>query len=128
MIIADSDVLIDTLRGQEPIASLVAGLIESRTLATTAISCFELMSGAAKISEAEWVDRLLRPIEIFEVDENASRAAAKIRRELEAAGKSIGMADYLIAGICLSRQTPLLTRNRKHFSRVPDLLLTDLPD
>ena len=31
------------------------------------------------------------------------------------------MADYLIAGICRSRSAELLTRNRRHFERVPEL-------
>ncbi len=33
------------------------------------------------------------------------------------------MADYLIAGICLSRNAMLLTRNRAHFERIPGLHL-----
>lgn len=31
----------------------------------------------------------------------------------------MGMPDYLIAGVCVSRSAVLLTRNRKHFQRVP---------
>jgi predicted nucleic acid-binding protein len=36
------------------------------------------------------------------------------------------MADSLIAGIALSRSAILLTRNRRHFERVPDLALAAL--
>jgi predicted nucleic acid-binding protein len=39
----------------------------------------------------------------------------------EEKGEGIGMADYLIAGVCLCRQATLLTRNPEHFSRVPAL-------
>jgi len=45
---------------------------------------------------------------------------------LEAEGLPIGMADYLIAGICLSRSAELLPRNRDHFSRIGALKLSDL--
>lgn len=76
MILADSDVLIDALRGREP-------------------------------------------------NEAASRAVATARRELEGRGETIGMSDYLIAGVCLARPLPLLTRNRAHFDRIPGLILVD---
>jgi predicted nucleic acid-binding protein len=46
--------------------------------------------------------------------------------KLEARGEGVGMADYLIAGICLARRATLLTKNRKHFERVPGLLLATL--
>jgi predicted nucleic acid-binding protein len=36
------------------------------------------------------------------------------------------MADSLIAGIALANDLPLLTRNRSHFERVPDLKLVDI--
>jgi predicted nucleic acid-binding protein len=34
------------------------------------------------------------------------------------------MADYLIAGVCLSRSAILLTRNRAHFERVRGLSIS----
>ncbi len=45
------------------------------------------------------------------------------REALEATGSPIGMADYQIAGVCLSRSALLLTRNRAHFERVSGLRL-----
>lgn len=49
--------------------------------------------------------------------------AAGVRRELERIGAPIGMADSLIAAIVLERGGVLITRNRSHFERVPDLRL-----
>jgi predicted nucleic acid-binding protein len=46
-----------------------------------------------------------------------------LRRALAAQGLPIGMADYMIAGICVARSAALLTRNRAHFERVPGLAL-----
>ena len=60
---------------------------------------------------------------IFAFDQAAAEAAAEARQRLEAQGTSIGMADYLIAGICLAQSATLLTRNRRHFEKVPGLLL-----
>lgn len=124
MIIADSDVLIDALRGRNPSAAKLRELLLVDTLATTVISCFELLSGAKTERELGRVSALLGPLDILPVDEQA--AAAGARRTLEAVGLTIGAADYLVAGVCISRSLGLLTRNRKHFERVPGLLLAEL--
>lgn len=126
MILVDTDVLIDALRGREPSRSRIAEGLEVGTLVTTTVTAFELLSGAKSTKQAQEVDALLAPLELLPFDENASRAAAGARRDLEARGETIGMGDYLIAGICLSRALPLLTRNRNHFDRIQGLLLVDL--
>ena len=121
MIIADSDILIDALRGHEPTAERVAAALRAGSMATTAISRFELLSGARTQREREKVALLLGPMPILSFDDSAAGAAAGVRRRLERSGTAIGMADYLIAGICLSRQVELWTRNHAHFARIPDL-------
>jgi tRNA(fMet)-specific endonuclease VapC len=123
MIVADTDVLIDALRGREPASSRVAAGLRDGTIATTAISAFELLSGARTPAEVEVLETLLAALPILPFDERANKAAAASRRELEAKGQTIGMGDYLIAGICLSRASSLLTRNRKHFERIAGLRL-----
>jgi predicted nucleic acid-binding protein len=40
------------------------------------------------------------------------------------AGRKKGMADYLVAGVCLAHRGVLLTRNLDHFARVPDLTIS----
>ena len=123
MIVADTDVLIDALRGREPAASRLAAALRDGTLATTAVSAFELLSGARTPDEVEVIETLLAAMPILSFDERASRAAGSSRRALETQGQTIGMGDYLIAGICLSRGASLLTRNRKHFERIAGLNL-----
>ena len=126
MIVADSDVLIDALRGREPGARWVAEGLEAGVLATTAVSAFELLSGARSPKQEDVVQALLAALPILPLDQKAGETAASLRQELEAAGQAIGMADHLIAGICVSRSIALLTRNRKHFQRVPGLAFADL--
>ena len=126
MIVADTDVLIDAMNGREPGALRVADGLRAGALATTAVSAFELLSGAKSSGQREAVSALLAALPIIPLDEGASEKAAELRRELEAGGETIGMADYLIAGICVSRSAALLTRNRKHFQRVTELELADL--
>jgi tRNA(fMet)-specific endonuclease VapC len=123
MIIADSDVLIDFLRGREPSASRVALEISTGRLTTTAINAFELLSGVRTKSERSKIARLLAALTIHPIDQTVSEAAAEIRRQLEEMGNGIGMADYLIAGVCLVKGGALLSRNKSHFGRVRDLVL-----
>ncbi|HEY9422053.1 MAG TPA: type II toxin-antitoxin system VapC family toxin [Thermoanaerobaculia bacterium] len=126
MIVADSDVLIDALRGREPAKSRIAAEIRKGTLATTSVNVFELFSGVKDDIHRVKVERLLAAMVLLPLDEEAGIAAAETRKTLESNGIGIGMADYLIAGVCLSRSVPLLTRNHNHFGRVPGLTLGDL--
>jgi tRNA(fMet)-specific endonuclease VapC len=121
MIVADSDVLIDYLRGKGPGADRVELELQNGTLATTAVTAFELWAGARTARQQRAVAQVLAALEVLPLDRLAAEAAGEVRRTLEAKGDGIGMADALIAGICLAHRTILLTRNRRHFSRVPDL-------
>jgi tRNA(fMet)-specific endonuclease VapC len=124
MMVADSDVLIDFLRGREPSTRRITSEISTGRLTTTAINAFELLSGVRTKAERAKITKLLAALTILPIDHTVSEAAAEIRRHLEERGEGIGMADYLIAGVCLVKQGTLLTRNEAHFSRVPDLVLS----
>ncbi len=126
MIIADSDVIIDALRGQQDVAERIALELKTGSLATTVVNDFELLSGAKSDREKVKVETMLSAMTIVPLNEQAARKAATARRELEAKGQGIGMADYLIAGICLERSAILLTRNRAHFERISGLMLGTL--
>ena len=123
MILADSDVLIDFLRGKGPGAERIQIELRTGRLSTTALNAFELISGARTEREQESVRLLLQALHILSFDSAAAERAAGVRRELESKGEAIGTADYLIAGACLAHGATLLTRNRKHFERVPGLKL-----
>jgi len=125
VIVVDSDVLIDALRGREPAATRVASALDAAVLATTTVSAFELLSGARTRRTRERVERLLAGLTVLPFDADAAEAAVAARLELERQGQPIGMANYLIAGICLARSAELLTRNRAHFERVPGLRLAE---
>lgn len=125
LIVADSDVLIDALRGRPAAEARVERELRGRRLATTAVTVFELFAGARTQRERRAIERLLTALTILPFDELAAESAAGIRQALEQGGAGIGMADYLIAGICVSRSASLLTRNRRHFDRVPGLSVED---
>ena len=122
MIIADTDVLIDYLRGKEPIAERIAIELKS-ALKTTVSTRFELLAGARKSQELARVTDLLAVIGTIALDADSTDKAAEVRRNLERAGAPIGLADSLIAGMALRHRAMLLTRNRELFGRVAGLYL-----
>lgn len=123
MILADTDVLIDALKGREPSRLRIERELLAGNLATTSITAFELLSGVRSVAEQEKVEALLAPLDLFPFDGSASRVAAEVKRTLDRSGQGLAMADLQIAGICLAHSFSLLTRNRAHFERVPGLLL-----
>lgn len=126
MILADTDVLIDLLAGIHPTVEKVRSYLASDSLQTTAITCFELLSGAREGKRGDAVRRLVTAIPILPLDRDAATSAANLRQELERTGFAIGMADSLIAGVAVANGLPLLTRNQKHFERIEGLSLVPL--
>jgi predicted nucleic acid-binding protein len=122
MIIADTDVLIDFLRGRG-VAARIAVELETRSFGTTAITAFEIRSGARTARQRSAVDALLEAMTILPFGPEEAQLAAEVRQQVESQGLSIGMADYMIAAICISNDGVLLTRNLMHFERVKGLRL-----
>jgi tRNA(fMet)-specific endonuclease VapC len=122
MTIADTDVLIDFLAGRGE-ADAVERLLRVGAIRTTVISRFELLCGVKSGKQLARLVQLLEAVPSLGLDDTAADAASEIRRSLERLGESIGMADSLIAGIVTSSGGTLLTRNRRHFERVPGIRL-----
>ena len=125
LIVADTDVLIDFLTGREPAGSQVEQALTTGDLRTTAISRFELLSGAKTARQLRMIRRLLAVVGALRLDDAAADQAAAVRRSLERRGRGIGMGDSLIAGIVLATGAVLLTRDRRHFERVEGLELAE---
>lgn len=126
MILADTDVLIDAMHAKEPALGRITLELGTGRLGTTAITAFELRAGGKTENQRGKIETLLAAMTILPFDDAAASRAGETKIALEAVGLGIGTADYLIAGIALSRSAILLTRNRAHFERVPGLMLGNL--
>jgi tRNA(fMet)-specific endonuclease VapC len=124
LVVADTDLLIDFLRGKGPGAPLVRELIVDHRLRVTAITAFELRVGAAFLERRDDILRLVQS-RTFPLDPGSALRAGEVAATLRAAGQDIRMADCLQAGICLKFDLPFATRNRRHFTRVEGLRLLD---
>lgn len=127
MILADTDVLIDYLRGIQPIATRIRQYAQDNRLRTSVVSCFELLSGAGSDKHGDNVRQLVATTPVLPLDLESAAHAAGVRRSLMEKGFSIGMGDSLIAGTALANRLPLFTRNQKHFQNVEGLHLVS-PD
>ena len=121
MILADTDVLIDYLNGVQPMAGRIRQYAQGNRLRTSAITCFELLSGAGQDKRGDDVRQFIANMQVLPLDIESAAQAAAVRRGLKAKGFSIGMGDSLIAGTALANGMQLLTRNRKHFQHVEGL-------
>jgi tRNA(fMet)-specific endonuclease VapC len=124
VIVADTDVLIDFLRGAEPMAARIAFELGKGFIATTAVNAFELEAGAHGPRQKLAVDDLPGALRVLPLGRDAALRAGALHRDLTARGLGIGLADSLIAAICIEENGLLLTRNRTHFERVEGLKLS----
>jgi tRNA(fMet)-specific endonuclease VapC len=125
MFIADTDVLIDFFRGTGE-AERISIELNTGGLCITAVTAFELWAGAKHPQQTALIEALLAAVTILPLNDSSARRAGDIHRELEQSGAPIGMADALIAGIALDHNAILITRNLKHYKRVPGLKLSPL--
>jgi predicted nucleic acid-binding protein len=121
--VVDSDILIDFLRDTRPGADRLARALTDENVATTMISAFELFTGGRNAGELEGINRLLDSLTVLDLDMESVRLAADIKRSLLARGLPLATGDILIAGITIRHGGVLLTRNLRHFDRVPGLVL-----
>lgn len=124
LVVVDTDLLIDYLRGRGPGTSVVRELIAAGTLRLTAITGFELRVGTDFVDRREDILRLFRR-RTLPVTLPAALRAGEIAADLRGRGESIGFADCLQAGLCLHHGLPLATRNRRHFERIEGLELAE---
>ena len=123
----DTDVCIDVIRGRQPALSRVRA--ESPDdLAVSAMTVAELWYGALNSSDPDRTGQaveafLSAPFEVVPFDEPAARAHAELRLALRAA--PIGERDLVIAASARAGGMTLITRNSRHFARVPGLALED---
>jgi tRNA(fMet)-specific endonuclease VapC len=132
MVCLDTNVVIFALNGRVPAVArrLEQELGAGTPLMLPAIVLYELRYGIAKSARREAstcvLDEFLATgFEILPFEAGDAAEAGDIRARLEAQGTPIGAYDLLIAAQARRRGAVLVTGNRREFSRVPGLLVTD---
>ena len=125
LLIVDTNLVIDFLRGSGPGADLVEDSLRSGVLRFSAVTAFELRLGADFLRRRRQVEAMLAR-RTLPLDGPAAIFAGEIYARLERTGDRIGVQDALIAGICRRFDLPLATRNVRHFKRVRGLRLIEV--
>jgi tRNA(fMet)-specific endonuclease VapC len=125
--VLDSDVLIDYLRDAGPGRDLLRTIGAAGAYWVTSITAFELALGRAYASNPTPADELLAA-PCLTLSRAAAVRAGSLLRELRAEGSAIDVRDAMQAGICLEADAPLITRNLRHFTRVPGLRVSGPED
>lgn len=107
-VLADSDVVIDHIRGAHPLPDF--------PLAFSVITRCELFAGR---DDSEYLRELLAPMYEIPMDASIAERGGVLRRTVQ-----LQTPDALIAATALEHELVLMTRNRRHFERVPGLTLS----
>ena len=87
----------------------------------TSITAYELLFGVARTQKEIGEAALLGAMAILSFDGKVAPRAAKLHAELIRHNQDIGVKDVFIASSCLEHGLPILTANKRHFSRVSGL-------
>jgi tRNA(fMet)-specific endonuclease VapC len=95
-------------------------------LVTSVVCVSELRYGAARVSDTVTLwDRIAREvlstIEALPLGAAEALRAGDVLADLEARGEPIGIEDVWIAATAMENRLIVVTRNLRHFERVPEL-------
>jgi predicted nucleic acid-binding protein len=123
----DTNVLSEVIR-KDPNHALLQKLNEvpASDVVTSSICVAELRHGTARVAHgARLWERIAREIlsrvDILPLGEAEAVRAGDLLASLEAHGKPIGIEDVWIAATALEHGLTVVTRNLKHFQRIPGL-------
>ncbi len=126
--ILDTNFIIDLMDGlPEAIAKQEQMQNQKENLFVCTPTIFELFTGVAKSSfpekEKQKVREILQSQLVLELNKYSAEEAGKINGSLCKEGNPIDSEDCMIAGIALHHGEKILTRNKKHFERVKNLVV-----
>jgi len=108
----DTSVIVDFLAGDEKIVSLLQELAQKEEIKTTTITEYELLKHKSEFKR-QLAEKVLSALIICPFDRSSARQAALLFERLSKIGKMINENDLLIAGISLSNNEVLFTRDQK---------------
>ncbi len=125
----DTNICIYALKNTFPRIGETMRKLSPKIIAIPAMVKAELYYGAFKSVHKERtliaLEKFLSPFKIIPFGDREIKIYAKIRADLEQAGKVIGPNDLIIAATALSHGAVLITHNTKEFSRIDELLIED---
>ena len=126
MVCLDTSFIIDLLRGNNKIQSLVRQLGgSSEDISVASPTIVEIVRGLKignfREGESEKVNELLSSLNVLNLDKESAILAGNVEADLIRKGEIIELEDILIGAIALHNNQTLITKNHKHFSRIKNL-------
>ncbi len=122
--LVDTDWVASALKGRSEATTLL-GALSSEGLAISLITYGEIYDGIyhgiSPASQEAGFLAFLQNVDVVPLDLDIMRRFARLRGELRGAGKPISDFDLLIAATALRNNFTLVTRNLRHFKRIPSL-------
>lgn len=126
ILLLDTTVLIDLLRGRKDRRELVAGMVEGGHVpSTAAINVAEVYAGMRPGEERRTED-LLANLVIVPMTADIARQAGKLKCEWARKGHTFSLPDMIVAATGIEHRAVLMTDNRKDFRLIPGLELYPL--
>lgn len=119
MILIDTDVLIECLRGSSD-AKLWLGTLQENEFAIPGVVAMELIMGCQNQIDLRQVQRFLASFKVIWPEASEFADSYKLLFTLRLAS-GLGIPDCIIAPMAIARRATLYTFNRKHFQAVPGL-------
>ncbi len=111
----DTTVLIDVLRARQNRRPFLATMVEAgHTLATTAINVGEVYAGM-RVTEQAGTEALLSSLDCYPITAAIARRAGSLKKTWAQKGKTLTLADMIVAATALEHGLTLITDNRKDF-------------
>jgi len=85
------------------------------------MTLYEVEFGAARAGRLSDLNDVLPFVKALPIDQRIAERAARLHADLIAAGKDIGVKDAFIGATRVVNSMPILTRNVRHFRRIPEL-------
>ena len=125
-VLLDTDVIVDFLRNGIDKSDIFRDIKDKKAQAfVSVITAFELYNGALLSpnpkQKLEDLSIILGSMEIMPFDNTQSYVASKIYAYLVKNGAKLEMRDILIASCAITKNIKILTNNKKHFNRIPEL-------
>lgn len=121
VVIADTDVFIAAIRGNEIAQSLLRKYGDS--IAVSAITAAELYVGAKNHTKKKIVEQILADHDLIELNKAVTEVAIRLIKTYNTSTKQLLLADAFIAATCLQHKAALLTFNTKDFRFIKGLRL-----
>jgi predicted nucleic acid-binding protein len=126
ILLLDTTVLIDLLRGKQSRKALLADLVKSgHTPATAAINIAEIYAGMRPTEQGR-TEFLLAALDCFSTTPAIARRAGSLKKEWAVRGRTLSLPDMIVAATALEHEAVLMTENRKDFQMIRGLELYPL--